>query len=71
VKVVTREAMERLRAAQALDVAIESVERDLDRACWSFSEAMSLHGHLRKLRALRSEIGFDEANERDEESPVR
>lgn len=65
-RVVTREAMSNLRAIQALDVAIESVERDLDRACWSFSEAMSLHGHLQRLRAMRSSLAESSTNERED-----
>ncbi len=63
--------METLREVQALDAAIESVERDLDRAAWSFSEAMSLHAHLQRLRAMRASLVESSAgHEREnEESP--
>ena len=66
-RVVTREALETLRQMQALEVAIESVERDLDRACWSFSEAMTLHAHLQRLRALRASLAEGSREAEDEE----
>jgi len=69
-RVVTRDLMDALRDRQALDHAIESLERDLDRRCWSFSEAMTLMERLQRLRRLRSEIGFDEEQE-EKRSPDR
>jgi len=70
VKVVTREAMHQLREIQALDAAIESLERDLDHDCWSFSEAVSLHGHLQRLRGMRKSLASAEVRDEDI-SPVR
>lgn len=65
-RVIPQAEWDALLTRQDLDRVIESLERDLDRRCWSFSEAMSIHGRLRRLRALRIEIGFDEgSNERE------
>lgn len=69
-KVVSREAMDRLRKRQALDLAIDAVQWDLDRGGRSFSETMSMTAHLQRLRAMRDELGNDEGREREEESAV-
>lgn len=64
--------MDRLRKIQALSLAIEAVEWDLDRHRHSFSEQMSMVAHLKKLRAMRAALAeeFDEALNERIESPV-
>ena len=67
-RVIPQAEWDALLTRQDLDRVIESLERDLDRRCWSFSETMSLMDRLRRLRRLRDNLRFDEGEEREEES---